>query len=131
MTSPLGGLYGESWQTLSDCLKSKSIARRADARWLVLALPGELPRASDTYSMQKSFSYRLIHTFLTCVSIASTIHLWLAEQSINFHLNRCLGLDVRRLMVADHLGQQFANYRLVSLIRVRGRTSSFSSTSST
>src|SRR6266496_551987 len=45
-----------------------------------------------------------------------TILLCLPEQSINFDLSRCLGLAVRRLKVADRLGQQFGNYRLVALL---------------
>jgi serine/threonine protein kinase len=53
---------------------------------------------------------------LTDLLFPSTIHLCLPEQSINFDLSRCLVLDVRRPMVADRLGQQFGNYRLVALL---------------
>jgi peptide/nickel transport system substrate-binding protein len=54
--------------------------------------------------------------YLTGVLFFSTMRLYLAEWLIDLQVYPCLKPDVRRLKMADRLGQQFGNYRLVSLL---------------
>src|SRR5690348_14604081 len=53
---------------------------------------------------------------LTCLFFESTMRACLPERQIDLKCYACLRLDVRRPKVADRLGQQFGNYRLVALL---------------
>jgi serine/threonine protein kinase len=76
----------------------------------------------DRYSLVNSSTFTILYGWqnfnihLTYLPFRSTICLCLPDRSINLQRNHCHGLGAGRPRVADRLGQQFGNYRLIALL---------------
>jgi eukaryotic-like serine/threonine-protein kinase len=76
----------------------------------------------DRYSLVNSSTFTILYGWqnfnihLTYLPFRSTICLCLPDRSINLQRNHCPGLGAGRPRVADRLGQQFGNYRLIALL---------------